>query len=1207
MAQFFTSLVTILLFTFTLSAQNITVTAAIGLADDFCTFPVNDPDTDCINVPVANNSLTYLPGEDGQILITYRITNNSPGTITSVLLTDSDRGTILPVSTVNIPPGAVRTTTRIFAAETLPRDVTPTVTATLESSTGMSTTVTDTYDFEVVAPSVTTSIELYRAEEECTDPEDLVTCGPSTSGNATLSIVPGDNMYFELNVTNSGLSTLTSHNVTITELGVSISSSGLITPITTFTFRAIPTVPTMPGTYNYTANYTSEDLAGNPVSSNIPITLIIPEPEAAVEIQLYVARDFCPDPEDLASCPVGSSGTNTLTIPPGRNVYVEFDITNTGFDTLTNHEATIPSWGDVTSTSLRLQPGGTIIVRNFIAAPTLPGTYNYTGVYTAEDLAGNEFSISLPITLEVPTPEASVEVQLYVARDFCPDPEDLASCPVGSSGTNTLTIPPGRNVYVEFDITNTGLDTLTNHVATIPGWDDVTSTSLRLRQGGTIIVRNFIAAPTLPGTYNYTGVYTAEDDFGNEVSINLPITLVVPAPVASVEVELYVARDFCPDPEDLASCPVGSSGTNTLTIPPGRNVYVEFDITNTGLDTLTNHVATIPGWDDVTSTSLRLRQGGTIIVRNLIAAPTLPGTYNYTGVYTAEDDFGNEFSINLPITLEVPAPEASLAVELYLAEDLCTDPNSLATCSVGSSGTTTLTLAPGSNAYIEFEVTNTGIDTLTNHNATIMGWGDITSTSARIGPVPILILRNLLAAPTLPGTYNFTAVYTAEDDFGNEVSISLPVTVIVDCSLGDNVPPIANCQDISLTVMDGITSTITAGQINDGSFDQCGSVSGALDITEFTCADVGDNTVTLTITDEEGNSSDCQATVTVEADENIALGPVGECVSVNTPLGPLSVNNFINITGPEGRLIAAVRKGSNPQITSVQIELYREASETAGTGDELRVSKRLTITPLNMSGNPVNPLAPVDVRIYYREAELLALEGESGLDRSNFQLVKDNASCGAGGFTGLNAGVLNTTKGVLGCANASDYYETTVLSFSTFYLFADATILPVDWSSFTATAKGQDVLLNWATTAEENNSHFEVERSTDGRQFQFLAKVESSGSSFGDEYSFLDDQPISGTNYYRIKQVDFDGSSSFSEIRQVRMESSVNVKVFPNPAHDFLYLEGLDGEQVEITNGQGKTVLQYTYQVASPIPVAQLPAGLYFLRTSAGVLRWVKS
>ncbi|MEL7427201.1 MAG: T9SS type A sorting domain-containing protein, partial [Bacteroidota bacterium] len=700
---------------------------------------------------------------------------------------------------------------------------------------------------------------------------------------------------------------------------------------------------------------------------------------------------------------------------------------------------------------------------------------------------------------------------------------------------------------------------------------------------------------------------TAEDDFGNEFSINLPITLVVPAPVAAVEVELYVARDFCPDPEDLASCPVGSSGTNTLTIPPGRNVYVEFDITNTGLDTLTNHVATIPGWDDVTSTSLRLRQGGTIIVRNLIAAPTLPGTYNYTGVYTAEDDFGNEFSINLPITLEVPAPEASLAVELYLAEDLCTDPNSLATCSVGSSGTTTLTLAPGSNAYIEFEVTNTGIDTLTNHNATIMGWGDITSTSARIGPVPILILRNLLAAPTLPGTYNFTAVYTAEDDFGNEVSISLPVTVIVDCSLGDNVPPIANCQDISLTVMDGITSTITAGQINDGSFDQCGSVSGALDITEFTCADVGDNTVTLTITDEEGNSSDCQATVTVEADENIALGPVGECVSVNTPLGPLSVNNFINITGPEGRLIAAVRKGSNPQITSVQIELYRESSETAGTGDELRTSKRLTITPLNMSGNPVNPLAPVDVRIYYREAELLALEGESGLDRSNFQLVKDNASCGAGGFTGLNVGVLNTTKGVLGCANASDYYETTVLSFSTFYLFADATILPVDWSSFTATAKGQDVLLNWATTAEENNSHFEVERSTDGRQFQFLAKVESSGSSFGDEYSFLDDQPISGTNYYRIKQVDFDGSSSFSEIRQVRMESSVNVKVFPNPAHDFLYLEGLDGEQVEITNGQGKTVLQYTYQVASPIPVAQLPAGLYFLRTSAGVLRWVKS
>ncbi|MEL6972560.1 MAG: T9SS type A sorting domain-containing protein, partial [Bacteroidota bacterium] len=710
-----------------------------------------------------------------------------------------------------------------------------------------------------------------------------------------------------------------------------------------------------------------------------------------------------------------------------------------------------------------------------------------------------------------------------------------------------------------------------------------------------------------PGTYDYTGVYTAEDLAGNEVSISLPITLEVPAPEASVEIELYVAQDLCDEPDEVLTCSVGDSGTNTLTIPPGRYVYVEFDVTNTGIDSLTNHDATIPGWGDLSGTSFKLRPGGTIIMRNVIVAPTLPGTYDYTGVYTAEDLFGNEVSISLPLTLEVPAPEASLVVELYLAEDLCTDPNSLATCSLGSSGTTTLTLAPGSNAYVEFEVTNTGIDTLTNHNATIMGWGDITSTSARIGPVPILILRNLLAAPTLPGTYNFTAVYTAEDDFGNEVSISLPVTVIVDCSLGDNAPPIANCQDISLTVMDGMTSTITAGQINDGSFDQCGSVSGALDITEFTCADVGPNTVTLTITDEEGNSSDCQATVTVEADENIALGPVGECVSVNAPLGPLSVNNFINITGPEGRLIAAIRKGSNPQIASVQIELYRESSETAGAGDELRTSKRLTITPLNAGGNPVNPLSPVQVRIYYREAELLALEGESGLDRSSFQLVKDDAVCGADGFSGLNVGVLNTTKGVLGCANVSDYYQTTVLSFSTFYLFADATILPVDWSYFTATAKGQDVLLNWATTAEENNSHFEVERSVDGRQFQFLAKVASTGSRFGDEYSFLDDSPLAGLNYYRIKQVDFDGSSSFSEIRQVSMDGPTNVKVFPNPAHNFLYLEGLDGERVEITNGQGRTVLRHTYQAGSPIPVAQLPAGLYFLRTSAGVLRWVKN
>ncbi len=114
------------------------------------------------------------------------------------------------------------------------------------------------------------------------------------------------------------------------------------------------------------------------------------------------------------------------------------------------------------------------------------------------------------------------------------------------------------------------------------------------------------------------------------------------------------------------------------------------------------------------------------------------------------------------------------------------------------------------------------------------------------------------------------------------------------------------------------------------------------------------------------------------------------------------------------------------------------------------------------------------------------------------------------------------------------------------------TLLPVQFVSFKAELQGEKVLVSWSTAQEQNASHFDVERSTNGRDFTKIGQVKATGNSNSlVNYSFVDNSPVLGVSYYRLRQVDIDNRFVYTKTVIIRNEArSKAFSVWPNPVLD---------------------------------------------------------
>lgn len=166
--------------------------------------------------------------------------------------------------------------------------------------------------------------------------------------------------------------------------------------------------------------------------------------------------------------------------------------------------------------------------------------------------------------------------------------------------------------------------------------------------------------------------------------------------------------------------------------------------------------------------------------------------------------------------------------------------------------------------------------------------------------------------------------------------------------------------------------------------------------------------------------------------------------------------------------------------------------------------------------------------------------------------------------------------------------------------------LPVTLANFNAVQRSNKVSLTWETSMELNNDGFEIERRIGGGSYQKIGFVDSkapggNGAEFS--YSFEDNTVLpKGVSYYRLRQVDFDGRASYSEIKAVRTgNGAIILSVYPNPSRGTVNVaipDGVGTFDVSVDDFTGKSVQRFSGLTSRNMQLNNLKPGMYMLRVS---------
>jgi hypothetical protein len=343
--------------------------------------------------------------------------------------------------------------------------------------------------------------------------------------------------------------------------------------------------------------------------------------------------------------------------------------------------------------------------------------------------------------------------------------------------------------------------------------------------------------------------------------------------------------------------------------------------------------------------------------------------------------------------------------------------------------------------------------------------------------------------------------------------------------------------------------------------------------------------------------------------------------------------SFINFVDNSGRLIASVNPQGNNlglvtmtsyvQLSPLQVDACINPQPQNNTAV---LGRRWVITP------QFQPTSNVKVRLYYSIAEFNELAtvansnanpndnvaGIADLKLSKYYnsdpaLINNDPTdnCASGAYTLVTPDNSGTISALFAGFDANGRYsEFTISSFSEFWLHGTNTNspLPVTLTSFSANCIENDILITWTTASELNSAYYILERSTDGLAWEGITNVAAAGTTtIAQDYSYTDRTRRDGVVYYRLRQVDVDGSEEvYGPISSTCKQSQNSFSVFPNPASKSFTVQVYTSEdigkaQIEIYDYRGKLVLKREVNLTNGEQTVSfqnenLPKGIYLIR-----------
>lgn len=332
-------------------------------------------------------------------------------------------------------------------------------------------------------------------------------------------------------------------------------------------------------------------------------------------------------------------------------------------------------------------------------------------------------------------------------------------------------------------------------------------------------------------------------------------------------------------------------------------------------------------------------------------------------------------------------------------------------------------------------------------------------------------------------------------------------------------------------------------------------------------------------------------------------------------VGKAGTSSFLYPLGASNQNATSANNPANGAV------IYSPISLSSPQGTTLRYVA--TTAPSNTSFTPgdAQPLATVSSKEYYPMGLAAAPAGSTiTMPYTNFgtggtSYVGNPATLTIAAFNGstgrwenLSSTATNSTSNGAVTVTLNKALTTTYTALALASTTA-SNPLPVTLVSFTATRQGADALLAWATASELNSAYFEVQASPTGSTWQVLGRVAAAGSSTAaHRYAFTDPklahygEPLV---YYRLHQVDQDGTGTYSPVRTVTVGSAWQVAAYPNPSAGALGLQLTTPEAgpvlLTLLDATGRTVLRQELSAQAgtqllPLPEAQaLTSGSYTL------------